>query len=354
MVAGRILIICSDDKISNLMKLILVNRSYEVTVAFSGRRGVDLFEVNKFDAVYLDMGIRDIDPLYIIREFKKRDLSIVVVVLVPPEGFHHIQEAFNIGVYDYLMKPPKPEDVYFTSKRAMVQRRFIVNNKIALNSLGERNIALQKQNIMLAKRIEESTKNLTQLYEDLRETYMRTIKTLAQAIDARDHYTHSHSDNVTKYSNMIALEMRLDTQKVEEILDACQLHDLGKIGIHDYILLKPGKLTKEEFEEVKLHALKGSQILEPLTFLEGVIKIVKQHHERYDGKGYPLGLKGEQIDLGARIMTVADSYDAMTSARPYRTTALTKEEALEEIKKESGKQFDPKVVEVFLKVADRL
>lgn len=350
---GKIVIINSEEKTSSLMKLILANRGYDVTIALNGRQGVDIFGVNRFDIVYLDMAIRDMDPLYIIREFKKKDLNIIIVVLIPANAIHHIQEAFNLGVYDYLAKPPKPEDIYFTSKRAMIQRRFLLNNRRSLSSLEERNISLQKQNIMLAKRIEESTRNLTQLYEDLRDTYMRTIKALAQAIDARDHYTHSHSENVTRYSQMMALELKVDIQKIEEILDACQLHDLGKIGVHDYILVKPGKLTPDEFEEVKLHALKGAQILEPLTFLEGVIKIVKQHHERYDGGGYPFGLKGEQIDLGARIMSVADTYDAMTSARPYRIKPLSKEEAIEEIRKCSGTQFDPKIIEVFLKIVNR-
>jgi len=349
----RILIIDFDEKNSSLMKIMLSNRGYEVTVAFSGKQGVDIFSINRFDIVYLSMSIRDIDPLNIIREFKKRDLSIIIIVLVSPDDVHFIQEALNHGVYDYLTRPPTAEDVYFTTKRSMSQRRYLVNSKLALNSLEERNITLQKQNIMLAKRIEESTRNLTQLYEDLRDTYMRTIKALAQAIDARDHYTHSHSKNVTKYADIIALEMNLDTQKVEEITDACQLHDLGKIGIHDYILVKPGRLTPEEFEEVKLHALKGAQILEPLTFLEGVIRIVKQHHERYDGKGYPFGLKGEQIDIGARIMAVADTYDAMTSARPYRTKPLSREDTIEEIQKGIATQFDPRVVEVFLKVVNR-
>ncbi len=354
MLEGKIIIISSEEKISSLMKLILGNRGYDVTVALNGRRGVDIFGENRFDVAYIDMTIRDLDPLYIIREFKKKDLNIVIVVLIPPNSVHHIQEAFNMGVHDYLSKPPQPEDIYFTCKRAMLQRRFLLNSKRALNGLEERNISLQKQNIMLAKRIEESTRNLTQLYEDLRDTYMRTIKALAQAIDARDHYTHSHSENVTRYAQLIAREFRLDTQKIEEIIDACQLHDLGKIGVHDYILVKPGKLTFDEFEEVKLHALKGAQILEPLTFLEGVIKIVKQHHERYDGSGYPFGLKREHIDLGARIMSVADTYDAMTSARPYRTKPFSKEEAIEEIKRGSGTQFDPKVVEIFLKIVNRI
>lgn len=350
---GKVIIIDSEEKSSNLLKLILVNRGYDVTVAINGKTGIDIFSMDKFDIVYLDMAIRDMDPLYIIREFKKRDIYVGIVAMVSGNAIHLVQEAFAEGVYDYLTKPPKPEDVYFAAKRLMLQKKYLFNNRRALNSLEERNISLQKQNIMLAKRIEESTKNLTQLYEDLRETYMRTIKALAQAIDARDHYTHSHSDNVLRYAEIMALEMKLDTQKIEEIRDACQLHDLGKIGVHDYILVKPGKLTPEEFEEVKLHALKGAQILEPLTFLEGVIKIVKQHHERYDGQGYPFGLRGEQIDLGARIMSIADTYDSITSARPYRLKPLGKEEAIEEIKKCSGTQFDPKVVSVFLKVVNK-
>lgn len=350
---GKIIIIDSEEKNCNLMKLILANRGYDVTVAISGKVGVDIFGSDKFDLVYLDMGIRDTDPLYIIREFKKRDIFIGIIVMVPANAVHLIQEAFGQGIYDYLTKPPKPEEVYFTAKRAMIQKKYLVNSRRALGSLEERNISLQKQNIMLAKRIGESTRNLTQLYEDLRDTYMRTIKALAQAIDARDHYTHSHSDNVTRYAEIIALEMKLDTQKIEELRDACQLHDLGKIGVHDYILVKPGKLTLDEFEEVKLHALKGAQILEPLTFLEGVIKIVKQHHERFDGQGYPFGLKGEQIDLGARIMSIADTYDSITSARPYRITPLSKEDAIVEIKKCSGTQFDPKVVDVFLKAINK-
>jgi len=354
MAEGKIIIIDSDEKNNQTMKIVLANLGYEVSVAFNGKYGVDAFSMNRFDVVYLAMNIRDIDPLYIIREFKKRDLDIVIVALIPSDATNFIKEASSQGVYDYMKKPSDPQEIFFTAKRAMAQRKYLINNRLALRSLEERNISLQKQNIMLARRIEESTRNLTHLYEDLRDTYMRTIKALAQAIDARDHYTHSHSTNVSRYANIMASEMGLDTHKVEEITDACQLHDLGKIGIHDYVLTKPGKLTPEEFEEVKLHALKGAQILEPLTFLEGVIRIVKQHHERYDGKGYPYGLKGDQIDIGARIMAIADTYDAMTSARPYRTQGVSKEETIEEIKNGSGTQFDPKVVEVFLKVVHRM
>jgi putative nucleotidyltransferase with HDIG domain len=220
--------------------------------------------------------------------------------------------------------------------------------------LEEKTVSLFRQNALLARRIEESTKNLTRLYEDLKETYLRTIKAFAHAIDTRDHYTHSHSENVAKCAIAIAEEMNLSSKEIEIIREACALHDLGKIGIPDFILTKTTALSPEEWEFVKSHSLKGAQILEPLVFLGDVIELIRSHHERYDGKGYPDGKKGEEIPLGARIIAISDAYDAMTSARAYRKIPLTKQQTIEEIKRNSGSQFDPKVVEAFLRVVDKL
>jgi putative nucleotidyltransferase with HDIG domain len=183
---------------------------------------------------------------------------------------------------------------------------------------------------------------------------MRTIKALAEAIDARDHYTHSHSQNVSKFSVAIAEEMHLSAKDIELIREACELHDLGKIGIRDDILTKPSSLDAQEWGLMKQHPLTGAKILEPLTFLHGVIDLIRQHHEHYDGSGYPAQLKGDDILLGARIIHLADAYEAMTSARSYRKTPLSKAEAIAEIKKNNGTQFDPKVVETFLKIIDKI
>ena len=191
-----------------------------------------------------------------------------------------------------------------------------------------------------------------QLYASLEDTYLRTVMALASAIDAKDHYTKTHSEHVTKFATAMAREMGLCEKEIKEIEQACQLHDLGKIGIQDSILNKPGQLTPEEWDEIKLHSLKSAEILRPLSFLGGVIELVEQHHERYDGKGYPFGIKGENIKVGARIIAVADSFDAMTTDRPYRR-AFTDEEAIKELKNCSGTQFDPKVVEAFLKVLEK-
>src|SRR3989338_8747486 len=185
-------------------------------------------------------------------------------------------------------------------------------------------------------------------------TLSRPKKVLPRAIEARDHYTRSHSENVARFAVAIANEMKLSVKQVETIREACELHDLGKIGIEDSILSKPSSLTNEEWEQMKRHPAIGAQILEPLTFLNDVIELVRQHHEHYDGTGYPQGRRGEDILLGARIIHLADAYEAMRSARSYRKVPLTQLEATEEIKRNSGIQFDPKVVEAFLKIADRL
>jgi len=191
-----------------------------------------------------------------------------------------------------------------------------------------------------------------QLYTSLEDTYIKTVMSLTSAIDAKDHYTMNHSEHVTDYAVAIAKEMGLSAAEIEDIRRACQLHDLGKIGVHDQILTKPDKLNPDEWEEIKLHSSKSAEILKPLAFLGEVIILVEQHHERYDGAGYPHGLKGDQIKLGARILAVADSFDAMVTQRPYRQ-GLNIDVAIEEIKKNSGIQFDPKVVEAFLIVLKR-
>jgi HD-GYP domain-containing protein (c-di-GMP phosphodiesterase class II) len=187
----------------------------------------------------------------------------------------------------------------------------------------------------------------TQLSDRLQSTYLGAIGSLAAAIEARDPYTVGHSTRVTQYAVAIAVSMELSSEEVEDIRLAGLLHDLGKIGVPDSILNKPGRLTEEEYSAIKMHPVLSMRIIEPLPHLGNIIPIIYHHHERYDGLGYVDGKSGESIPLGARILAVADSFEAMTSDRPYRR-ALSRGEAVAEIKRNSGTQFDPGVVGHFI------
>jgi putative nucleotidyltransferase with HDIG domain len=227
--------------------------------------------------------------------------------------------------------------------------------------IGVLNVTGKKSGIPFTKRDEELLINVarmgaiafqnSRLHEQIQVDYLKTMTTLAVILDARDPYTKRHSENVTRYSVAIAKEIGFSSAEVETIRRAGLLHDIGKIGIRDDVLLKPGKLTPEEFEQIKVHPVKGQEIVSSLPFLKDVAGLVRHHHERYDGKGYPDGKFGEDIELGSRIMAVSDSFDAMTTDRPYRKR-LSLKEAITELIRCKATQFDPKVVDNFITILE--
>jgi response regulator RpfG family c-di-GMP phosphodiesterase len=199
---------------------------------------------------------------------------------------------------------------------------------------------------ILADRASSAIDN-ARLFQNLQNTFQQTIQGFARAMEANDLYTHGHSDRVMKYSRLIAHGLHLDLEHVQRLCTAALMHDIGKIGIPLDALKKPQKLTKEEYELFKEHPDKGRRILEPIEFLKDIVPAVYHHHEQYDGTGYPLGLSEEEIPVEARILAVADTYDAMTSDRAYRA-ALSHEIAVAELKRCAGTQFDPRIVAVFI------
>jgi HD-GYP domain-containing protein (c-di-GMP phosphodiesterase class II) len=190
------------------------------------------------------------------------------------------------------------------------------------------------------------------LYEDLRASYISSVQSLALALEAKDPYTRGHSERVTAYALQIAEEMRLGEELQEALQCAGLLHDIGKIGIEEGILRKKGALEQEEYEALKRHPLIGAHILHPVSFFGDDLFLIRHHHESFDGRGYPDGLSGGHIPIGARVLQVADSYDAMTSDRPYRS-GLSTGKAKAELFAKSGQQFDPSVVGAFLRVLER-
>jgi len=191
-----------------------------------------------------------------------------------------------------------------------------------------------------------------ELYTKMRKMYLDTIRALAAAIDAKDPYTKGHSERVAEMSVALAQELNLPERDIENIEYTALLHDIGKIGIRDSILGKESSLTSQEFDKIKEHPIMGAKIIEPVDFLKTSYKAIYHHHERYNGKGYPDGVKGEDIPLMARIISVADAYDAMGSDRPYRKK-LNKDKILKEVKDQSSKQFDPEVVKALISILDR-
>ncbi len=186
-------------------------------------------------------------------------------------------------------------------------------------------------------------------YENLHMNYFNTIRALVLAIEAKDPYIRGHTERVTEYAIAVARVMKVTPKNLELLRYAGELHDVGKIGIPDSILSKPGKLTSEERLIIQQHTVRGEELLKPLDFLKPVRPVVRNHHEWYDGSGYPDRLKKKRIPLLSRILACADAFDAMTSARPYRMKKMTAQEACEEIKNNSGSQFDPYIARIFIK-----
>lgn len=204
---------------------------------------------------------------------------------------------------------------------------------------------------LMVSRVRSSQEALNKLNQELRELHFNTVKAFVEAIEAKDPYTRGHSENVARYSLLIAQEIGLSIDETEELHVAALLHDIGKIGVHEDILNKPAPLNEEEYKRIIAHPIISAQIVGSIPNLAHIATIIRYHHEHFDGKGYVEGLSGESIPLGSRILAVADSFDAMTSDRPYRS-GWTKERALEELKRSSGTQFDPMLVEALIRAME--
>jgi putative nucleotidyltransferase with HDIG domain len=241
--------------------------------------------------------------------------------------------AIRNGAYDYLLKPFEREQLLATVRRALENRRLKMENR-----------AYQTD---LERMVEARTEQLKSAMADLERSYSMTLEALGGALDLKDAETEGHSRRVTVYTIAIARAMGLPKEQIDVIARGAFLHDIGKMAIPDAILRKPGKLDPEEIKVMREHCYHGYQILKKIPFLKEAAEIVYAHQEHFDGSGYPRQLKGEEIPLGARLFSVADTLDAMTCDRPYRK-AQSLAAARDEIERFSGQQFDPAVVEVFL------
>jgi response regulator RpfG family c-di-GMP phosphodiesterase len=244
-------------------------------------------------------------------------------------------DCLRRGAVDYLLKPPKLTDLIRAIERALAKRRI--------------ELARKRYQKKLERKVRDRTSELRTALKDIQYTYQNTLLALVAALDAREHETSDHSQRVVQYTAAIAQRLGIDGSELEEIGRGALLHDVGKIGVPDAVLLKPARLTAAEWTEMRKHPDIGYQMIQGIPFLSTPATIVLSHQERFDGTGYPRNLRGEEIHIGARIFAIADTLDAMTSDRPYRR-GTTFENAEAEIFRCSGSQFDPHVVRAFMDI----
>lgn len=343
----RILVVDDDDSIRNLVTSMLSHAGHECRAAASGEEALGILHKNaNYSLVLSDLAIDGIDGLALLERIRKVEPQLPVVLVT---GVHDISVALSAlrkGAYDYLLKPFDREQLLATVGRALENRRLKLENQAYQNRL--ESLVSARTELLQQKNAE-----LVRAKDELERSYDITLEALGDALDLKDAETEGHSKRVTAFTIAIARAMDLPSDRVRVIARGAFLHDVGKMAIPDAILRKPGRLTSEEQQLMRKHADLGYQILHKIPFLKEAAHIVWSHQERFDGSGYPRGLRGDQIPLGARIFAVADTFDAITSDRPYRA-AQSISSARREIQKHSGAQFDPFVVDTFLSIPEEL
>ena len=325
---GKILIVDDEEVIRRLLHQKLSSEGYQCQEAGSADEALEKLRSSAVELVLLDIKMPGKSGDELLPEIKAIYPDTAVIMATALVDTRLAIQCMKQGAYDYLTKPFSLDEVILSVDRALERRRLELENRDYQQHL-EQKVEAQ------ARRI--------------RSSFLNAITALAYALEAKDKYTSGHSQRVAEISVVIAKEMGLPEHSIERIRQAGLIHDIGTIGVREPVLNKPGRLTDEEFQHVKEHCEMGEHILAPIVEDEEILKMVSGHHERYDGTGYPDRLSGEQIPLGARILAVADTYDAMTSERPYRE-AMSTEKACTEIECGKGTQFDPEIADAFLRI----
>lgn len=329
------LVVEDEPPIRTMLAQYLGRQGYEVATASDGREALGVLRSRSFDLVMSDVRMPGMDGIELLHEIVRAYPATGVVMVTGCEDVSMAVLAMKAGALDYVLKPFRLEKVESAVRTALERRRGFIDKAAHLRHLEE---AVRRQSVELRKTL-----------ADLQEASESTLEALVAALDAREHETKAHSKRVGEYTVHLARTMGVGGEDLQIFRRGAMLHDIGKIGIPDGILLKPGQLTDGEWREMRRHPQIGYWILNGIEALRPAAEIVLCHHERFDGGGYPRGLRGEEITHGARIFSVTDSLDAMTSDRPYHR-GVSWEEARVEIAANAGSQFDPAVVRAFLDV----
>lgn len=336
---SRILVVDDDPSMLELIGSALTTReNYNVVLASDSESALIYLEKEKFNVVISDINLPGMNGLELLSRINIIDAKTPVILITGFAEISTMQAAIKLGVFDFLKKPFSLSELQISVKQAVQKHELLLQNEEYTQEL-ERLVAVKAKELYEANRL-------------LELNFVRTVLAMINALEACDIYTRGHSERVTNISLIIGQTMNMSSSEIKALGTGAVFHDLGKIAIFPGILNKPATLTNEELSLIKQHPMIGEKIIRPIALDDDIINIVSQHHERYDGNGYPHGLKSHDISVMAKIVAIADSYDAMTSTRSYREV-FNHSQAYDEIKKCSGSQFDPIVVEYFLKAADK-
>ncbi|RLC48217.1 MAG: two-component system response regulator [Candidatus Cloacimonadota bacterium] len=330
-----ILVIDDEKDIRTAIKDYLELRGYRVITAKDAIEATKLLDREVFSLIISDICLQGMSGLDLLHLIKEKEIDIPLILMTGYGDMEKVMDAFKNGAYDFITKPFDMNEMFISVKNAVDKQR------------------LKWENIQYRLHLEEMVKKrTTQLkiaYKNLEDMFLGTVRIVINTLEASDRYTKGHSERVRQYSIKLAKKLGLTSQEIRNLEIGSILHDIGKIGIDKTILHKNGPLNNDEYAIIKTHPSVGKHILEPIEFDEKIINIIYQHHERYDGQGYPSGLKRDDIFFLARLVTVVDAFDAMMSTRPYRNQLLA-EKAIIEIDKNLGTQFDPEIGKNFIKL----
>jgi len=335
----KILVADDDAMVRTTVSKILEMFGHQVDAAATGRGVIDIVD-ETYDVIVLDINMPDMDGFETMAQLNKLDFDIPVLFLTGAGSMDYAVKAINLGAYDFLTKPIEDLDIFNVKIRRAIEKRMYVLKEQQYKTALEDDIQVK------AKQLEKQNKLLLTYSNSLESATVQLMTSLQNAMEEKDFYTAGHTMRVTEYSLMLGRAMELNESEIVVLRRAAQFHDIGKLVIDLSCIQKPGKLTEEEWLLIRKHPTVGANIIKPLGFMEREQFIIRHHHERFDGKGYPAGLAGSELDDLTKIITVVDSYDAMTSRRNYRENK-TMEEAVDELIRCSGSQFDPDIVRIF-------
>ena len=333
--SARILIVDDEANVRSVLMRLLADRYGECVKSHGAFDALNKLKRDKFSLVLSDVMMPGMTGTELLAFIRKNDPDTAVIMITGVTDIAVAVECLRMGASDYITKPFELPAVQRAVGRALERRQLLLENR------------LYQQ--LLEQKVHERARELRGTLKELEDSYRITLEALVAALDAREHETQAHSKRVQEYTLALARRVGLEGDELVQAGRGALLHDVGKIGVPDSILLKPGKLSVEEWMVMRKHPQIGREILQGIKFLDPAAEIVLTHQERWDGRGYPNRLGLTDIPLGARIFSVADTLDAMTSDRPYRE-AMTFEVATQEILRCSGSQFDPHIVEAFFSV----